>query len=286
MDSHNVQRYVDATGHARNEGDVQVGPAAPYPIGYRAIVPKAAECTNLLVPVCLSASHIAYGSIRMEPVFMVLGQSAATAAALAHRRRSDVQDVDYAKLQKRLLADGQVLDLPRGRRRGRLARSRLPGVVVDDDQAELTGDWATSTASARSSAPATATTATPTRGRSPPSSAANLPPGRYEVRLAYSANDNRAPAVPVMIHHAGGTASVVLNEQTPAPIDGLFVPLGTFAFEGPAVVEISNEGTSGLRDRGRRPVPQRGEAQIGVRLVAGEAHQSPCRSVHFTSSPR
>ena len=87
MDSHNVQRYVDAEGHARNEGDVQVGGFPPYPISYRSIVPKAAECTNLLVPVCLSASHIAYGSIRMEPVFMVLGQSAATAAVQAIEKR-------------------------------------------------------------------------------------------------------------------------------------------------------------------------------------------------------
>ena len=77
----------DAGGHVRNEGDVQVPVAGPYPISYRAIVPKAAECTNLLVPVCLSATHIAYGSIRMEPVFMVLGQSAATAAVPGSRRR-------------------------------------------------------------------------------------------------------------------------------------------------------------------------------------------------------
>ena len=83
MDSHNVQRYVDENGHARNEGDIQINPGGPYPISYRAIVPKAPEAVNLLVPVCLSSSHIAYGSIRMEPVFMVLGQSAAIAAVLA-----------------------------------------------------------------------------------------------------------------------------------------------------------------------------------------------------------
>ncbi|MGA2618733.1 MAG: FAD-dependent oxidoreductase [Thermoguttaceae bacterium] len=112
MDSHNTQRYVDTARHSRNEGDVQVGGFPPYPISYRAIVPKAAECTNLLVPVCLSASHIAYGSIRMEPVFMVLGQSAATAAALAIDGRSDVQAVDYRALRQRLLKDKQVLDWP------------------------------------------------------------------------------------------------------------------------------------------------------------------------------
>jgi len=112
MDSHNVQRYVDEKGCARNEGDIQINPGGPYPISYGAIVPKASECTNLLVPVCVSSSHIAYGSIRMEPVFMILGQSAATAAVLAIEKEINVQDVDYSKLRARLLADGQVLELP------------------------------------------------------------------------------------------------------------------------------------------------------------------------------
>ncbi|MHC4170273.1 MAG: FAD-dependent oxidoreductase [Planctomycetota bacterium] len=111
MDSHNVQRYVDSNGHARNEGDIQINPGGPYPISYSAIVPKASECTNLLVPICLSSSHIAYGSIRMEPVFMILGQSAATAASMAIDDAVDVQDVDYSKLRARLLADGHVLSL-------------------------------------------------------------------------------------------------------------------------------------------------------------------------------
>jgi hypothetical protein len=109
MDSHNVQRYVTADGQARNEGDVEVGGFSPYPVSYRSIVPAANQCANLLVPVCLSASHIAYGSIRMEPVFMVLGQSAATAAAQALDEQVAVQQVDYAKLRERLLADRQVL---------------------------------------------------------------------------------------------------------------------------------------------------------------------------------
>jgi hypothetical protein len=97
--------------HARNEGDIQVNPGGPYPIDYGAIVPKKAECENLLVPVCLSTSHIAYGSIRMEPVFMILGQSAATAVALAIDGAVTVQDLDYGRLRARLLADGQILSV-------------------------------------------------------------------------------------------------------------------------------------------------------------------------------
>ena len=109
MDSHNCQRLVK-DGHAENEGDVQVGGFPPYPISYRSIVPKAAECENLLVPVCLSATHIAYGSIRMEPVFMMLGQSAATAAALAMDGKTSVQQLRYEALHARLAADKQVLE--------------------------------------------------------------------------------------------------------------------------------------------------------------------------------
>ncbi len=110
MDSHHVQRHVDADGFVRNEGDVQVGGFSPYGIGYRAIVPSADQCGNLLVPVCLSSSHMAFGSIRMEPVFMVLGQSAATAAIHAIEQEVAVQAINTDKLRKRLLADGMVLE--------------------------------------------------------------------------------------------------------------------------------------------------------------------------------
>jgi hypothetical protein len=109
MDSHNCRRYA-VDGRVMNEGDVQVGGFPPYPISYRSIVPKRGQCTNLLVPVCISASHIAYGSARMEPVFMVLGQSAAIAADLALERDCAVQDVEYAKLRSRLIEAGQVLE--------------------------------------------------------------------------------------------------------------------------------------------------------------------------------
>ncbi len=110
MDSHNCRRFIDSAGHVRNEGDVQVGGFPPYPIAYRSLIPKETECVNLLVPVCLSATHIAYGSIRMEPVFMVLGQSAATAAAQAIDRGVTVQQVDVPSLQQRLKGDGQILE--------------------------------------------------------------------------------------------------------------------------------------------------------------------------------
>ena len=93
-----------------NEGDVQVRPSGPYPIPYRAITPKRQECENLLAPICLSATHIAYGSIRMEPVFMVLGESSALAACAAIDENKSVQEIDAAKFKKKLLAAGQVLE--------------------------------------------------------------------------------------------------------------------------------------------------------------------------------
>ena len=111
MDSHNVQRYVKPDGFVQNEGDIGVRPEKPYQISYGSLTPKKTECENLLVPICLSTSHIAYGSIRMEPVFMILGQSVATGAVLAIENNSAVQDVDYGTLQERLLQDNQRLGL-------------------------------------------------------------------------------------------------------------------------------------------------------------------------------
>lgn len=108
MDSHHIQRLVTG-GMVKNEGDIQVHGFPPYPISYRSLTPRAGEASNLLVPVALSASHIAFGSIRMEPVFMVLGQSAATAAAIAVEEQVAVQQVDYPRLRERLQKDGQVL---------------------------------------------------------------------------------------------------------------------------------------------------------------------------------
>lgn len=130
MDSHNCQRIV-VNKQVKNEGNVEVGGFGPYPIAYGSIVPKASECTNLFVPVCLSATHIAYGSIRMEPVFMVLAQSAATAAVYAINGNKSIQSIDIAELQQELkanpLADGKLFDV----------------LVDNDDAAHVTkhGNW-------------------------------------------------------------------------------------------------------------------------------------------------
>ncbi len=113
LDSHNVQRYVTKEGRIENEGDVGIEPPRPYKIAMGTVLPKANECSNLLVSVCVSSSHIAYGSIRMEPIFMILAESSAQIAALAIQNKSSVQDVPYATLQRLLLEAGQVMEEPK-----------------------------------------------------------------------------------------------------------------------------------------------------------------------------
>ena len=109
MDSHHTQRFINEEGFVKNEGNVEAKVASPYPISYRSLIPQKSECTNLLVPICLSATHIAFGSIRMEPVFMVLGQTAATAASLSLDHEVSVQDLDYQLLEAELIKGNQVL---------------------------------------------------------------------------------------------------------------------------------------------------------------------------------
>ena len=111
MDSHNIQRYIKPDGFVQNEGDIGVHPDEPYRIDMGSILPIREECTNLLVPVALSSSHIAFGSIRMEPVFMILGQSAATLASLAVEEGKGIHEIPYEQLKTSLLEDGQVLEI-------------------------------------------------------------------------------------------------------------------------------------------------------------------------------
>lgn len=246
IDSHNVQRYITPEGHVQNEGDIGVRTKGPYEIAYGSLVPKADECTNLLVPICVSSSHIAFGSIRMEPVFMILGQSAATAAVIAINDAVGVQEVDYEKLQKRLAADQQVLSFDGPAKNG-LSLKSLDGVVVDDSRAELEGTWKSSAANApfvhqgyQHNGGADG------QGRSAVFRA-KLEPGRYEVRVGYPSNGNRATDVPVVIRHAGGETRASLNQRNKPSIEGIWEAVGTFEFEAdvPAAVTIGTEGVDG-----------------------------------------
>ena len=239
MDSHNVQRYVTKEGFAKNEGDVQVS-VPPYPISYRSIVPHQAEAENLLVPVCLSASHIAFGSIRMEPVFMVLGQSAATAASFAIDDKVAVQELAYSKLQKRLKKDGQVLDY-----RPTLPVGELEGIIVDDTKAELTGEWKPGSLKwgvelgyihdqRKMDGRATAEFST------------TLPKaGKYEVQVAYKEHHTRASNIKVTIHHDEGVSQVKLNQREKPDIEKFFKSLGKFQFKSTAKVTFTNQNVDG-----------------------------------------
>ncbi|NOY42024.1 MAG: FAD-dependent oxidoreductase [Planctomycetes bacterium] len=248
MDSHNVQRYVDADGYVKNEGDVQVGGFSPYPIDYGSIIPKKSECTNLFVPVCLSASHMAFGSIRMEPVFMVLGQSAATAAVLAVESDVAVQDIDFGKLEERLLKDRQVL-VWTGPKRTTIVGinpETLKGIVVDDVVIDHEGFDSFSRATAPFIGVGYRHDSNQAKGQQAAIYRVKLlEAGKYEVRLAWSASTNRASNVPVTIRHGGETTTVYVNQRRKPP-EGAFGTLGTYAFEaGEAIVTIGNTDTDG-----------------------------------------
>jgi hypothetical protein len=253
MDSHNCQR-VARGGRVENEGDVQVAPMKPYPIAYGAIVPKTSQCANLFVPVCLSASHIAYGSIRMEPVFMILGQSAATAACLAIDDRVPVQGVDYGKLRARLLADGQVLawtggaTAPSAPKIARIDPKALAGLVVDDADGDKTWNWVPSNnAAARLVGTGYVHDGNRNKGDAFITFTPEIPEaGQYEIFLVAPPYLNRATNTPVTIYTLGREPRTVRVNQRPQSTKG-FVPVGKFDLpKGPLTsVTVSNEGTEG-----------------------------------------
>lgn len=247
MDSHNTQRYV-LNGYASNEGDVQVGGFSPYSISYKSIVPRRAECGNLFVPVCLAASHIAYGSIRMEPVFMVLGQSSATAAVQAIEAGQDVQAVDYAKLREKLLFDQQILDWTGPKPyRGPSAESLL-GIVVEAEKAELVGSWPEGHTVRGYVGKGYLHDEDADKGKKSVNFKIDVPKaGRYEVRLAYTALGNRAANVPVTITAADGEHRFTVNQQKKPEIDDMFHRLETLEFspQKPAVIKVETTGTQG-----------------------------------------
>ncbi len=252
MDSHNTQRYVK-DGRVLNEGDVQVHGFTPYPISYRSIVPKADECENLLVPVCLSATHIAYGSIRMEPVFMVLGQSAATAACQAIDAKSSVQKIDVVKLHAKLAEDQQILtwtgkNAAASEGKSKIDLAKLPGIVLDDDQAELHGEWTASRATAGYVGKSYLHDNNANKGDRTATFTVKIPAaGQYDVRLAYPPLENRASNVPVTVSDGQQTKQITLNQRSSQHLDGAFTSVGQFRFEAGASVTvlISNAKTDG-----------------------------------------
>lgn len=240
MDSHHVVRRV-RDGVVKNEGDVQSPVRRPFPISYRALVPKPGECRNLLVPWSLSASHMAFGSIRMEPVFMALGQSSAIAAGLALERDADVQVLAYEDLRPRLLAAGQAL--------GQAERAGPPVVIDNADAASVvvSGAW-------------TAASATPGyigrdylhdggEGRGSKQVFYRIPPdlkGGRQVLLRWTSRPNRASRVEVEIRHQGGVAKLTVDQRQGG---GEWHPLGVFSFGAGAGadegVTILNRGADG-----------------------------------------
>lgn len=278
MDSHNTQRHV-RNGMVKNEGDVQHPTAGPYPIAYRSLVPKVGECENLLVPWCLSASHIAFGSIRMEPVFMILGQSAATAAALAIDDQVSVQALSYAKLAAVLNSDGQKLTS---------SVVTATDIIIDNPAAvALPADaWLASSATAgyygldylhdgNTNKGSKSVRYTPTL----------LTAGNYQVLLRWAQHANRSTAVPVRINYQGGSFVTNVNQRQGGAAWNL---LGSFPFaagtNGNLLIETGT-ATDGFviadaamwRNHGSVP-----EVKLHAMVSAGFEGQTPYPRVVFT----
>ncbi len=247
IDSHNVQRYVTPEGYVQNEGDIGVKTKGPYEIAYGSLVPKKEQCTNLLVPVCVSSTHMAFGSLRMEPVFMILGQSAATAAAMAIDGEWDVQDVPFEKLKERLLNDGQVLSYDSNSTGNGINPAELEGIVVDDENAELIGSWRASSSNAPYLGHGYQHDDNKRDGKSTATFSATMPEsGDYLIRMSYPKNRNRASNVEVTVSYSGGEKTIRLNQRQ-SPSHGPFHEIGRFSFDAGASssVTIQNAGTDG-----------------------------------------
>lgn len=244
-DSHHVQRIATADGGVINEGDMQV-PVRAYEMPYRVLTPKASECGNLLVPACFSASHVAYSSMRMEPQYMILGQTAGVAAAMAVRGGNAVQKIDVDALRAKLSAAGQVLSWVNP---GEIDSSTLPGIVLDDREAKLTGQWFRSRSVHGYLDDGYLHDKNVGKGMESARFVLEIPvAGRYEVRVAYTPYPNRATNVPVTIRHAQGTSTVHLNQQkTPPKSHAPFSAVGVYEFKAgtDGVIEISNQGADG-----------------------------------------
>ncbi len=237
VDSHATQRIVTASG-VKNEGILSGGVQFPYPISYRAIVPKTGECPNLLVPWCVSASHVAFSSIRMEPVYMILGQAAGTAACFAIDDGVSVQAVSYPKLAAQLQSEGQAL----------AAVPATTGIIVDNTDPTAvveTGTWTLSSATPGYFGLNYLQDGNADKGAKSVAFTPALPSaGDYTVYLRWTANSDHSAATPVDIVNATGTSTVMVNQQENG---GQWIPLGTFPFQSgtSGSVVVRNTNTTG-----------------------------------------
>jgi hypothetical protein len=237
-DSHHVRRIPGSGGSVLVEGDTGGSSATPWGIPYRALVPKSTECSNLLVTWAISASHVAFCSMRMEPCHMVLSQSAATAAVLCLDRGEAVQDLPYSVLRRHLLADGQILG----------QEPILDSSTVVDDSGgtgfSTSGTWLSSSASSGYYGSGYLHDDNVGGGNSA-SFIPNLDSADdYGIYLRWTSHTNRADNVPVDVLHDGGTTSFVINQKTNG---GTWVLLGTFHLTPGAEggVVLTNEGANG-----------------------------------------
>lgn len=262
IDSHDVQRVPTPDGQGFvNEGTIfpvrlegrRLG--NPYQVPYRAITPRRGECRNLLVPVALSCTHVAFSSIRVEPTWMVLGHSAGVAAALAAKQQIAVQDLSYAALRERLLAQGQALDplplppLPTPAELGAIDPSTLSGIVLDDRDAEKEGRWVHSTNFKPFVGQGYVYDGDPPKVPSRLTFRPEIPrAGRYHLRLAYSPHPTRAAHVPLTIVTEGESQRIEVDQRQPLEPDSPFRTVATL--ELPAgkdtTITISNQETEGF----------------------------------------
>ncbi|MCB1062488.1 MAG: FAD-dependent oxidoreductase [Verrucomicrobiae bacterium] len=248
MDLHEIRRVVH-DGVVWREGKLGAGVPKPYPIGYDAIVPRKSECDNLFVTFALSASHIAFGSIRMEPPFMVSSQSAATAACLVIDSDVAVQELPYARLRSQLDADGQIVEWRDERTAGFPPLNPLIGIIVDDEEAEFTGAWSLSNAQPAMAGKAYHHDGNQDRGDKSARFTPSIPKaGTYEVRILGWGFPNRSTKTKIIVHHADGQSDFTINQREHPVTEGEVTAVGTFRFEagkGGSIV-ISNEGADGF----------------------------------------
>lgn len=262
IDSHDCQRIALPGGGVINEGTIfpvrmpRRGHGYPYHLPYRSLLPKPEECDNLLVPVALSCTHVAFSSIRVEPTWMILGQSAGIAAALSTKLDLAVQTLPYPHLRERLLAAGQVLDLPvlpglppPPKAQVSIDPKSLPGIVLDDADAELAGNWNHSTnfkphlghGYHHDEAIGDGNSRAVFRCKVPQS-------GSYELRMAYSAHQTRATTVPVVVESGGTTTELKVDQTIPLPPGEAFRAIGKLELAGnrETTITIGNRGTDGF----------------------------------------